>query len=105
MEEGNWFSVAVAAIGLISAWLASRAARKAAKSSADASVSNEKTKAESDAYKRARAMDIETIERQDEELKELRDEIRSLRETCRIHTEQNQRLRTRILQLERGKST
>jgi predicted RNase H-like nuclease (RuvC/YqgF family) len=83
----------VALIGVVSAWLSARAARNAAKFSADASTANEKAKAETDAYHRARKMDIETIERQDAEIRELIDKVRHLEE-------ENRALRTRVAILE-----
>ena len=78
MDQISWSGIIVAFIGVVSAWLSARAARNAAKYSADASTANEKAKAETDAYQRARKMDIETIERQDQEIRELIEEVASL---------------------------
>lgn len=89
MDQFNWAGVAIALIGLVSAWLAGRAAQKAARYSA-------RTEAETEAYTRARKMDVETIERQDEEIKELRQEVKDLRG-------ENEALRKRVSILERGK--
>jgi len=100
VETFNWAGVVIALIGVISAWLANRAAKNAAKSSADASVTNERVKAETEAYKRARAMDVETIQRQDEELKELREEMKKLREDNRALHAENERLKQRVSSLE-----
>lgn len=86
MDQFNWAGVVIAAIGVISAWLAGRAAQNAAKYSA-------RTEAETEAYNRARKMDVETIERQDEEIKELRQEVKDLRAD-------NEALRRRVSLLE-----
>lgn len=93
MDQISWSGIIVAFIGVVSAWLSARAARNAAKYSADASTANEKAKAETDAYQRARKMDIETIERQDQEIRELIEEVASLRE-------ENRTLRQRVSVLE-----
>lgn len=101
MEPSNIAAIVVAFISVLSAWLAGRAARSAAKFSADASTSNEKIKAETEAYDRARKMDIATIKRQDEELDELRAEVKSLKEDNRTLHRQNEALRSRVSTLER----
>lgn len=93
MEAFNWAGVAVAVIGVISALLSGRAARTAAKYSSDASVANAKVAAETEAYNRARKMDIETIERQDQEIEEIRQNNRDLREKVRALMQDNERLR------------
>lgn len=93
VDQISWSGIIVAFIGVVSAWLSARAARNAAKYSADASTANEKAKAETDAYQRARKMDIETIERQDQEIRELIEEVASLRE-------ENRTLRQRVSVLE-----
>lgn len=100
MDQISWSGVVVALIGVISAWLSARAARNAAKFSADASTSNERTKAEADAYQRARKMDIETIERQDQEIRELHEEMRALKEENRALKQQSEALRARVTSLE-----
>lgn len=108
MDGANWAAIVVAAISIISAYLSGRAAHKAAQSNSSASVSNAKTQAEIEAYGRARKMDIETIERQDKEIEEIREEnkkmndrIRELKlDNERLH-EDNDRLRRRITHLER----
>ncbi len=101
MEPSSIAAIVVALISVLSAWLAGRAARTAAKFSADASMSNEKIKAETEAYARARKMDTDTIKRQDEELEELREEVKSLKEDNRALHRQNEALRTRVASLER----
>lgn len=78
------------------------------KSSAKASTINAKAAAEVEAYNRARKMDLETIERQDEEFDELRQKHAALkkrvgeleRENEELHAE-NARFRRRIAALER----
>lgn len=93
MDKFNWAGVVIAAIGVISAWLASRAAQNAAKYSA-------RTEAETEAYNRARKMDVETIERQDEELLELRQLVKKLEaDNKRLH-QSNEALRRRVSVLE-----
>lgn len=101
MEPTNWATIIVAAIALISAILSGRAAAGAAKYSS-------KAQAETEAYNRARKMDIETIERQGKELEEIHAEnaemqkkIRELKiDNEKLH-EDNDRLRRRITALER----
>jgi len=97
VDDLNWVgSAVVASIGLVSAALAGRSARKAAQSSADASTANERTKAETEAYNRARKMDIETIERQEAEIKKLQDRITFLEG-------ENSILKRRVEELEKGR--
>ena len=101
MNAGNWAAIIVAAISLLSAVFAGRAAAGASKYSTRA-------QAETEAYNRARKMDIETIERQDEEIEEIRKEnkkldarIKELKlDNERLH-EDNDRLRRRVAHLER----
>lgn len=101
MEAGNWAMVIVAAISLIGAILSGRAAAGASKYSS-------KAQAETEAYNRARKMDIETIERQDKELEEIREENRKMQQKMgelkldneRLH-EDNDRLRRRVSRLEK----
>lgn len=101
MEAGNWAMVIVAGISLISAILSGRAAAGASKYSS-------KAQAETEAYNRARKMDIETIERQDKELEEIREENRKMQQKMgelkldneRLH-EDNDRLRRRVSRLEK----
>lgn len=97
MEDLSWLGgSAVAAIGIVSSWLAGRSARKAAQFSADASTANERTKAETEAYNRARKMDIDTIARQETEIQKLRDRITFLEG-------ENSILKERVAILERGR--
>lgn len=97
MEDLSWLGgSAVAAIGIVSSWLAGRSARKAAQFSADASTANERTKAETEAYNRARKMDIETIARQDIEIKKLTEKVQFLEA-------ENAILKERVSTLEKGR--
>jgi TolA-binding protein len=100
VEQISWSSVLIALIGIVSAWLSARAARNAAKFSADASTANTRAQAETEAYNRARKMDIETIHRQDQEIAELHDEIRQLKEDNRTLHQRNNALRRRVALLE-----
>lgn len=63
-------------------------------------MSNEKVKAEAEAYDRARKMDIQTIERQDEEIRELMEKVRSLEAENRELKKQSDALRARVTSLE-----
>jgi hypothetical protein len=100
-SAASWAAIVVALISALGAWAAQRSARSA-------TTVSEKTKAETEAYIRARKMDVETIERQDKELDELRrrDEarelaIRELRvDNEKLHNE-NIALRRRVAALER----
>jgi predicted RNase H-like nuclease (RuvC/YqgF family) len=100
MDAGNWAAIIVAAIALFSAILSGRAAAGASKFSSRAI-------AETEAYNRARKMDIETIERQDKEIEEIREENRQMQQKIRelkldnerLH-EDNDRLRRRVARLE-----
>lgn len=44
---------------------------------------NSRTQAETEAYNRARKMDVETIERQDKEIEELIDDNKKLHDRCK----------------------
>jgi predicted RNase H-like nuclease (RuvC/YqgF family) len=101
MDAGNWATLIVAAISLISAIFSGRAAAGASKFSS-------KAQAETEAYNRARKMDVETIDRQDKEIKEIQAEnavmLQKMKELKidneRLH-EDNDRLRRRVTHLER----
>jgi predicted RNase H-like nuclease (RuvC/YqgF family) len=69
--------VLIAVIAALGAWAAQKSAAKASK--ANTTVSG-RLEAERGAYERARAFDVATIERQDEELKELRESNKTLKE-------------------------
>jgi chromosome segregation ATPase len=74
MDKFNWAGIIIAAIGKYSA----------------------RTEAETEAYARARKMDIETIERQDKEIDEIRQNNKELRQKVRTLAEDNQRLREEL---------
>jgi len=102
MKGSDWAVIIVALISVMSAVLAGRSARKAAKYDSDASIMNSKTLAETEAYNRARKMDIETIERQDRDLDLLRLKVRALQEdNDRLH-EENRLLKRRVAKLEQN---
>lgn len=86
MDPANIIAgVVIAAIGALASIAAGRAAARA-------STTNSKTDAEKEAYERARAMDVATIERQDKEIEELRAQnslLRKENEELRIVKEQN----------------
>jgi hypothetical protein len=69
-------TIAVAIIAAFGAWLSQRAAAKATNSNL---LVSGKLDAERDAYNRARVFDLQTIERQNVDLKELREENKNLR--------------------------
>jgi FtsZ-binding cell division protein ZapB len=108
MNSTNFAAIIVAVISIISAALAGRSARKAAEYNSDASVENARVIAETEAYNRARKMDIETIERQDAEIDEVREQNKKLRAKVRelqndneaLH-EANRILKLRVSRLER----
>lgn len=78
MNAGNWAAIITSAFALFGVWASSRNARKAAEKNAVvvSTTELEKTRAtaETEAYIRARKMDIETIERQKQELILLREQ-------------------------------
>lgn len=80
MDPINIGSLAVAVIAALSAWATSRAAGKAAR---DSTSIGGRLDAEKEAYERARAFDMDTIERQDREIAELRSENESLKAELR----------------------
>jgi len=99
--DSTWATIIVAAIALVSAIFSGKA-------SSNASKYTTRTQMETEAYNRARAMDLKTIERQDRELDELQKKYDQLDEKYRflkqdnesLH-EDNDRLRRRITRLER----
>lgn len=76
MDPINLGSIIVAGIAAAAAWATQRAASKATVT--NTSISG-RLDAEKEAYERARAMDIETIERQNQELEACRKEIADLK--------------------------
>jgi len=94
--------ILIAVIAALGAWAAARSAARAdavqkkavAKIEADKKINSDKIDAERGAYERARAFDVETIGRQENELRSLREEVKLLRQ-------ENKELRDRVIQLER----
>ncbi len=107
MKSSDWALIVVAVISLGSAFLSGRSAKAAAKFSSEATIDNTRVLAETEAYNRARRMDIETIERQDREIDEIREQNRKLREKVRVLQQENEdikednrQLRQRVTRLE-----
>lgn len=99
-------SVIVAIISALSALAAQRAASKASrvdhKAVIDAENENTRAEVEKDAYSRARAFDTATIERQEEELKQLRLDNRKLHSELNASNDEISKLRQRIIKLEQN---
>lgn len=93
MKGSEWAIIIVALISVLSAIFSGRSAKAAAKYNSDASVMNSRTMAETEAYERARRMDIATIERQDEEIAEIRENAEKLRDKVRTLMQHNTQLR------------
>lgn len=107
MAGADWAAIIVGIISVVSAVFSGRAARSAAKYNSDASIANARIQAETEAYNRARRMDVETIERQDREIEEIRQHNERLRDKIRKLTvdnlelrEENESLRRRVTRLE-----
>lgn len=83
-------AVIVALIAALGAWAAARSTSKASKSS---SIFSAKLDAEKGAYERARLFDVETIQRQDAMLVELRGQVEYLEGEV-------QRLKARLRKIE-----
>ena len=94
-------SVLVAIIAAASAYMAQRSAAKATVINTKTTTEAEQARAQADAlreaYERARKFDVETIQRQDEELVELRLHVARLEAS-------NRALNLRVWYLERGYS-
>jgi peptidoglycan hydrolase CwlO-like protein len=84
MDGSDWALIVVALVTLAGAIFSARAVSKAAELNANASVTSDKIQAETEAYQRARKMDVDTIEHQDREIDELRKENANLE--ARIRT-------------------
>lgn len=92
MDPVNIATIFVALVAAFSAYASQRAAAKASTSN---TTTVSRVDMEKEAYDRARSYDTETIRRQDEEIKELRDD------NARLHAEVKS-LRERIARIERG---
>lgn len=95
MEPVSWAVLIVAAISAFGSWATARASGKATITNAEVTA---RVEMEKEAYGRARAFDISTIERQDQEILELREENKEIRT-------ENQELRRQIQLLERRLSS
>lgn len=89
MDLIDFGSILVALIAALGAWAAQRSASRTAQ--INTSVSG-RLEAEREAYQRARAFDIQTIERQNEEIKELHEENYQLRDDLKKVKERLARL-------------
>jgi len=99
MEPATVASVIVAIIAAAAAYASQRAAAKATVINTKTTNQSEDIRAQADAlkegYERARKFDVETIQRQDAEITELRTEVSRL-------VAQNRALNLRVWYLERG---
>lgn len=93
MTATNWAAIIVALISVVAAIFSGRAAKSAAKFNSNASVMNSRTQAETEAYIRARNMDLKTIEQQDKEIEEIRVNNEELRKKVRTLITENIELR------------
>jgi septal ring factor EnvC (AmiA/AmiB activator) len=88
MDAGNIAAIITSLFALFGVWASSRNARKATEKNAVVVSTTELEKsrfdASKDAYERARKMDIETIERQDSEIAEIRDQNHRLNDDMKI---------------------
>ena len=98
MDASNWSVIAVAIISLLGAVLSGRAAKKATKITTEASIANSKLLAETEAYNRARKMDVETIEHKTNQIKEIKAEHA---ETIRQIKTNNEELRAKVRELKK----
>lgn len=92
MDAINIGSILVAAIAALSAYASQRAAAKATMINTAVSA---KVEAERGAYERARDFDTDLINRQNEEIEELREENKCLKDELKL-------LRQRVFRLEKG---
>ncbi len=81
MDAGNIITIIVAVIAAGSAYASQRAAARASTMNVN---TTSRVDMEKDAYERARKFDIETIERQDREIEELRADNRTLHEKIAV---------------------
>jgi predicted RNase H-like nuclease (RuvC/YqgF family) len=93
MTGADWAAIIVGVISVAAAIFSGRAARSAAKFNSDASIMNSRTQAETEAYIRARNMDLKTIEQQDKEIEEIRINNEELRAKVRALITENLELR------------
>lgn len=101
MDAATIGSVAIAVIAAVASIAAQRQAAKASTTNAAATS---RAAMETDAYIRARKYDMETIERQDEELEELRAENRTLKNDKMELEREARHLRRRVYRLENDRT-
>lgn len=121
MDKGQIFAtIIISLIGAAGAYLAARASAKASMKNV---TTSSRVEMEKEAYERARKLDTETIQRQDAELDELRENQKALNTDVKMVNSENQRvhrenelilednarlrkelakLRNRVVRLERG---
>lgn len=73
-------SIVISIVAALGAWLSARESRKATTTN---TVASGRVEMEKEAYERARALDVETIERQDKRIKELEEEAEDTEEDLR----------------------
>lgn len=97
MDPLNLGTLLVAVVTAIGLWITQRSASKANRST-------EKDKAEIEAYNRARAMDLQTIDRQNEEIKDLTGDLARARKRLATVEKENedQRIILRALRRQSG---
>jgi predicted RNase H-like nuclease (RuvC/YqgF family) len=93
MDGVNWATIIVGIFTVLGAIFTGISASRASKYST-------KTQAETEAYSRARKMDVETIERQDKEIEELHQKYAALKVNEERLNQDNDRLRRRLTRLE-----
>lgn len=86
-------AIAIAIIALGSSWVTARTSSKATTINNE---TNARVEMEKEAYTRARDFDINTIERQNEQIEKLQRENRELKETVRVLTERLNRLEKEV---------
>lgn len=94
-------SLLVALIAAVGAWATQRTSAKASTTNA---TTSSRVDMEREAYERARTYDTETIRRQDEEIAELRADLRSAREELTSAREEIRELKYKVNQLEHPKT-
>lgn len=89
-------SVIVSAIAAVGGWLSARESRKASNTN---SVTSGRVEMEKEAYERARKLDTDTIQRQEEELDDLRSRNDRLQERVELVQTQNLQLNEEIARI------
>jgi len=108
MDKSDWITLVVAGFSFLAAMAAQRQSANASRGNNETAIITSRTDAETEAYIRARAMDTETINRQAGEMKDLRATVESLEKKYDALerkyddvVEDNERLRERIIELEK----